>query len=196
MDTTEKLLAAFNAVHPLTNEAGQLLAGHFEFFNFPAKETIVKPGETKDFYFFVLSGILRVYYVYPDKEVTSNFMRQGFMFLPCKEAKRNYIHVPEGVQTLTKCHIAIIHAVNAQMLMAKHPAIAHFFDYFKDVLYLQSVERDVMLRNSSLPERLACFECIFPGLLNQVNNQYVASCLNISLSTFANLKKPAIASGL
>lgn len=75
----EKMLAAFELLHPLTDDIKQRLTGITHVQLFPQKHLLLREGETSIHAYFVFKGLARAYYIADGKEITSRFMDEGFI---------------------------------------------------------------------------------------------------------------------
>ena len=75
----EKMLAAFELLHPLTDDIKQRLTGITDVQLFPKKHLLLREGETSIHAYFVFKRLARAYYIADGKEITSRFMDEGFI---------------------------------------------------------------------------------------------------------------------
>ena len=58
------------------------LVSHFEPHKFSKKEMILNAGEHSNTAYFVATGLVRIYYVKEDKEITNWFIKENMVFTP------------------------------------------------------------------------------------------------------------------
>ena len=99
------LKAAFQALHPLSDEVVDKLLEKFHFCRFAKKELIVRPGDIADRLFYILKGVQRSYY-FKEKEYTI-YKRAEVLGLVTRETFTIGVGGTHG-KTTTSCMVAYL----------------------------------------------------------------------------------------
>src|SRR3982750_4155022 len=75
----EKMLAAFNRLHPLTDEMRERLTTITSIKEYPEKHMLLQEGQVAHYAYFVVKGLARAYYITDGKEITTRFMNEDFI---------------------------------------------------------------------------------------------------------------------
>jgi signal-transduction protein with cAMP-binding, CBS, and nucleotidyltransferase domain len=75
----QKMLDAFNKIHPLSEALIDALISITEINDYPKKTVLLKEGQKATRAYFVLKGMARAFYVSGEKETTRLFMDEGYV---------------------------------------------------------------------------------------------------------------------
>jgi len=148
---------------------------------------LVKEGEVCQYYYFVIEGILRNYYLKNGIEITTNFdlpndIATNFTSLVLHQQSDGYI------QAITNCMIYKMKASDFEKFKTKNS----FTQEIKDVLISGYVllleERLHAIQFCTAKERYLFMLEQYPHLLQQISLTHIASYLGISLETLSRIR--------
>lgn len=151
---------------------------------------LVKEGDVCHYYYFVLDGILRNYYLKNGTEITTNFdfpndIAANFTSLMLQQKSIGYI------QAMTDCKIYRMKASDFDEIKAQNP----FMQQIKEILVSGYVilleERLYSLQFCTAAERYHFMMKRYPHYLRQIPLTYIASYLGISLETLSRIRAKA-----
>ena len=183
----DKIFFVQDALHITENELLQRIADAAELRTIKKGEEIIRVGDSIDYVYFNIQGIFRGFFSDIDgKEITDCFVyKYGVSLAPTFDINGES---PITVQALT----------DAQTLRIPIKEINHWVKEYYQIselyiqLLIQSVnehwELKVALCIYSAMDRYLWFLDKYPGLIDVVNNRYIASYLNITPVTLSRLR--------
>jgi len=141
--------------------------------------------------FWVESGILRKYYVYNDKEITTEFyfkddLAISFDSYTQQKPSREYI------QALTEVKVNITDYSSFQIKKIKHRQLQEL-DFLMTEYYALWLEEKVFeLHTKNAAQRYKTLLTKSPHIIQQVQLTQIASYLNISLETLSRIRAKLI----
>ncbi len=174
-------------IHPLDDEITQALDLNFEIIEVPKRYMILKDGDTCDYLYLVLSGLVRMYYIKGDEEVCSLFIEEKhFLHVPNSFYKRKPGY--QYVETLEPSVIARVHFDKLQHLYKTYPELNFIGRVITENYFVKSEERLYLLRKQTAEERYNYFIERYPSLLLRVPLKYIASYLGLTLETLSRIR--------
>jgi CRP-like cAMP-binding protein len=155
-------------------------------------EFIVEEGEICDKLYYIEKGLVRIYRLEGDKEITTWFTKEGdfvttvnsFHFgLPSKE----YFEAIED---------SVIYYINKKSYLYLVELSTNFAKFSMDELLTNLCEYQnqcEFLRTLSAQDRLKYIESKYPYLLTRVKQKYLCSFLNIEATYLSKLMNPKLA---
>jgi CRP-like cAMP-binding protein len=152
-------------------------------------EFIIEEGEICDKLYYIEKGLVRIYRIEGDKEITTWFTKEGdfvttvnsFHFgLPSKE----YFEAIED---------SVIYYINKKSYLYLVELSTNFAKFSMDELLTNLCEYQnqcEFLRTLSAPDRLRYIETKYPYLLTRVKQKYLCSFLNIEATYLSKLMNP------
>jgi len=189
MTELEQYLQAYFKLRP--EELREIVA-LFSFKELKKGDFLLHTGSYCTQLCFVSTGILRLYALVDDKEVTQWISTQGhfvtdlssFMFdLPA----RWHIHA------LTDCSFYSIQKSDYQVIEKYVPRWNEIEKAFLSECFASIEDRIFRHLSMSAEERYAFFFEQNPALFNQIPLQYIASMLGMTPETFSRIRKKALA---
>lgn len=154
-------------------------------------EFIIEEGEICDKLYYVEKGLIRIYRIEGDKEITTWFTKEGdfvttvnsFHFgLPSKE----YFEAIED---------SVIYYINKKSYLYLVELSTNFAKFSMDELLTNLCEYQnqcEFLRTLSAQDRLKYIEIKYPYLLTKVKQKYLCSFLNIEATYLSKLMNPKV----
>lgn len=178
----------FLTIVPKTN-AGELneLIEQFTFHKFSKKELIYEAGGTSDTLYFILKGLIRVYYVKEEKEITNLLVTEGNIIVGAYNiitGEKNYSNYEAFEDTSV---LKIKYSVLESFYM-KHHSLEHLGRILVERYYTAYMKKTYQVLFLSAEERYQIFLKDHSDLLNRVPLKHIAAYLGISQETLSRLR--------
>ncbi len=184
----DKLFGYMNTIRPISEELKEVLTMNLEIIELPKKHLLLKEGETSDYIYVVIKGILRMYYLKDEIEVCSRFMEENRMAMSVNSF---YSRTPgyEYIETLEPCILARISYERLHKIYNKHDEFNYIARCITEAYFIRSEERLYLIRKKSAKERYLYLSERYPEILQRVPLTYIASYLNLTLETISRVRK-------
>lgn len=150
-------------------------------------EVILQAGTTSNRIFFIETGLTRRYYLKDDKEITTDFMREGdFILSPLSFYTRQPSF--EFVETLEASVLWSISRPQLEFLYDKFPAFNAIGRVLTEQYYVKSELRAHSLRHLSAEDRYEQFFHTHKDLLNRLPGKHVATLLGLTPETYSRIR--------
>lgn len=195
MENNEMYKVLFDTVSALIEmpEADKLLCRQYFESVFFTKNTIVESaGKVPRHQYFIVSGIMRNYYVDESgKEVTTD-MNNGPRFFTSYKHFANRTISNESIECITDCSLLRITRDDEEVLYSK----SIFLSKYTILLFQQIIEKEKdrinELSTLNAKERYLKFIADNPNVLKNVPLQYIASYLGIKPETVSRIRRDVI----
>lgn len=184
----EALFKYMNTIRPLSDELKEVLSENLEIIEVPKKQLILREGQTCDYIYVVIKGLLRRYYIKDGQEVCALFMDEERMAVSVNSF---YNRTPgyEYIETLEPSILARIHFNRLQKIYNDCDEFNYIARVITEQYFIRTEERLYLLRKQSAEERYVFFAEHYPHFLQRVPLQYIASYLGITLETLSRIRK-------
>lgn len=189
----KQLLDTLQALLPLEAEAQAALAQVAKPKQLLAGEVFASPDRVCKHIGFLQSGIARVYHLQTGKEITDYFntplrnpLVSSFVSFLTQKVSREY------VAALTDCELLLIHQEDLEQLYAQFKSMERLGRLLAERNYLLALERIESLQNQDASSRYEAFLKLYPQLVNQVPNHYIASYLGITPESLSRIRKQLV----
>ncbi len=187
-EARQQLKNYFLSIYPsCSSEPLDELIEQFTFQKFDKKQLIIKEGETSDAVFFILEGLVRIYYVKEDKEITNWFIKENMLFastysiLTGNQNYSNYEAIEDSlVLTIKYAVLESFYAKYHQLEYLGRKIVEKYYGTFMKKTY------DVLFLSAD--ERYHIFVKEHYDILNRVPLKYIASFLGITQETLSRLR--------
>lgn len=175
---------------PLNQEEFALLAEQITVRQFDRRERLLGVGETEHYINFVVSGLVRMYFLRGNTEVITNIAKEGE--LVCSSASflsatpsHYFVETlePTTLLSLTREQLDTIYGRSLRIERLGRLLITQF------VMQKEEWEHECMRLDTR--ERFTRFVDSNPELVNRVPQKFLASYLNMKPETFSRLKSLA-----
>jgi CRP/FNR family transcriptional regulator, anaerobic regulatory protein len=174
-------------IHPIDAEITDALDSSFDIVEVPKRHVLLKEGETCHYLYLVLDGLVRIYHVEEDEEVSSLFVEEKYLF---NSPHSFYMQRPgyEYMETLEPTTLARIHYNDLQRLYKTYPELNFIARVITENYFLKTSERLYLLRKKTAEERYRYFIDRYPSLLQRVPLKYIATYLGITMETLSRIR--------
>lgn len=186
MEKIEKLLQ--QRYHLTDTTALHELVKNLTICQVGKEERIISEGETPTEIYFLISGILRGFYLSEQgKEITD-----CFAFEPGEVVASDI--PPESPATITMetvkpCQFAALSICKMYDMMEIYPEISSIYIQCLTVSLNRHRNHKIALSRYCAENRYRWMKRTYPGLMDQVKKKHIASFLNITPQTMSNLRK-------
>ena len=184
----DTLFNYMGAIRPISEDLKETLTRDLEIIEVPKKKLLLKEGQTSDYIYVVIKGLLRMYYIKDDEEVCSRFMDEQHMAMSVNSF---YRRTPgyEFIETIEPSTLARIHHDRLQRIYNDRDDFNYIARVITEQYFIRSEERLYLIRKQSAEDRYVYFTEHYPTLLQRVPLTYIASYLGITLETLSRIRK-------
>lgn len=182
------LMNFFLSLAPNTNmkELTELVS-NFKSDFFPKKELILRAGNFSDTVYFIVKGLVRIYYIKEDKEITNWFIPENRMFAATYtilSGKKNY----SNYETMEDTYVLKINYSELESFYRKYHSLEYLGRKLIEFYYSTFMEKTHDVLFLSAEERYHIFEKDHADLLKRVPLRIVASYLGITQETLSRMR--------
>lgn len=163
------------------------LVEEFTADKFSKKEMILTAGDYSDTVYFICEGLVRIYYIKEDKEITNWFIKENMMFAATYSilsGEPNY----SNYETLEDTYVLKIKYSVLESHYKKHHSLEHLGRKIIEAYYGVFMKKTFDVLFLSAEERYTLFIKDHSDLLNRVPLRYIASYLGITQETLSRLR--------
>ncbi len=188
MQIAMPFLRYLNKFIPLTDQDfNQQIQPYIEMRRFGKKQIITRMGEVEEYLNFIVSGLVRKYYVKDDYEVNTQISHEGHIIhaqesFHSRQPSEYFVETiePSVFISISYDHLEQIYDHNVRMERLGRLVITHTMVQ-KDRWQMQMIKQSPRERFLNFVER-------HPNLLQRVPQKHLASFLNIQPETFSRFK--------
>ncbi|MFN8238548.1 MAG: Crp/Fnr family transcriptional regulator [Chitinophagales bacterium] len=163
------------------------LVDDFTIDKFNKKEIILEAGDFRDCVYFICIGIVRIYYVKEEKEITTWFIKENMVFAATYSllsGEQNF----SNYEALEDCIVLKIKYAQLEAYYKKYHSLEHLGRKMVESYFSNFMKRSFDVMFLSAEERYQMFVNQHPDLLNRVPLRYVASYLGLTQETLSRLR--------
>lgn len=152
------------------------------------KELLIREGERQEQFVFLLEGVLRGFFLdINGREITDCIAFQ------CGTPAMAAVMLNEpsiiSVEAVTPCELLAIEAQTLQALLQQNTELVWIYNaYLQQALQTHWQIKTMVCQHTAM-ERYQWFLQAYPGLIDQVNNKYIASFLGMTPVTLSRLRR-------
>lgn len=182
-----QLITYCKIIHPISIELENALFENSISKTYEAGEYFLKQGAIANYASFIVSGLVRSFYIKDDEEITTKFLAEGSMITSIYSFySRKAGH--ENIVALEETELICVHYDVMQKLLNEFVE----FNFIVRVIterYLFFSEIEIYnLRKQSAVERYRYFLKHHSALLQRVSLKYIASYLNMNIETLSRIR--------
>lgn len=178
--------AFLSAIHPVEDAILEEYIGHWKPYRLPKKTIMTAPGELERYWYFVVEGIQKAYYMTDEKQHV-----MAFTYAP------SFTGIPESffaqkpaeyfLETITDSKFVRISFDKHQQLMREYRPIETLFRITAESLLIGLLERYYQLMAYDIETRFKAFAKRSPHLLQKISQKDLASYLRMDATNFSKL---------
>jgi CRP/FNR family transcriptional regulator, anaerobic regulatory protein len=175
-------------IYPLSEGLKEAIGIHSDIIEIPKKHMLLSEGQRSDYVYFVISGLLRMYYIKDGMEICSRFMHEQHIVISIPGF---YTRKPayEFIEALETCVLARIHYDKLQHLYKEFIEFNYIARVWTEHYCSMSEQRLFLLRKQSAEGRYLYFLENHPQLLQRIPLKYIATYLGMTLETLSRVRK-------
>jgi CRP-like cAMP-binding protein len=184
----EKLLNLLHAIKPLSAALKERLEEDMETITIPKKTCLLRDGQTAQYLYVVLEGLLRSYYIKDDTEICSRFMKENHIVISVNSF---YIQKPgyEFIETMEDSRLVRLHYTRLQKIYSDFDEFNYTARILTEQYFTHSEQRLYLLRKQKAEDRYRYFVENHTDLMQRVPLQYIATYLGMNLETLSRIRK-------
>ena len=175
----KKIYSSLNKISPVTVDGWMDLQRLFSVFPVGKHEYIVREGQLVSSCYFLLEGVVRVFYNKDGIEYNKTFFVQG-MFPTALTALLTNSPSALSFQALTPCRLVKFSYQEFMGLFEKHRCLETLFLAILEQLWIKKERHDIRMVTNNATENYRLFREDFPGLEELIPQYHVASYLGVS----------------
>ncbi|MEO1051773.1 MAG: cyclic nucleotide-binding domain-containing protein [Bacteroidota bacterium] len=173
-------------IHPVPDDILDEYITHWKPYKLSKKAIITAPGQTERYFYYVVEGIQKAYYLNNDKQHVMAFTYSpSFSGIP----ESFFTQTPSKyyLETITDSQFLRITFERHQEMMQKHREIETLFRKGTEFLLIGMMERYYELMAFDIESRFKSFVKRSPHLLQIISQKDLASYLRIDSTNFSKL---------
>lgn len=178
--------AFLSKIHPINNDILEEYISHWTPYSVPKKTILTAPGDTQRYWYYVLDGIQKSYYLTDKKQHIIAFTYSpSFTGIP----ESFFTQMPSKyfLETITDSQFLRISYDKHQQLMHEHREIETLFRKATEYLLIGVLERYYELMAFDIETRFKTFVQRSPHLLSMIAQKDLAAYLRIDATNFSKL---------
>lgn len=177
----------FNSIHPISTEAQNALKNISYEIEIPKNKHVQEIGQTCRTYYFVNSGLARIYYLKDGIDITEYFAFQNDMII---RAESLFTGKPskKAIQALENTLFIGIPASKLEDLFDSFPELERIFRKILEASFVSYVNRMESIQFHSAEERYNQLLLEYPFLLERVPLKHIASYLGITQVSLSRIR--------
>lgn len=176
----------------MSDQEFEYISSHFHYKKLKKKQFLIEAGQQKVNKYFVLSGILKSYYIdKSDREHILQFAEPDW-WITDYSAFFNNKESTIYIDCITDCELLYISNEDLEKLSAEFHKMEHFFRVKSNAGYVASQKRILAMLNLTSVERFNYFISLYPKLFQSIPKYLIASYIGISREMLSRLSKKLI----
>ncbi|MFN8290817.1 MAG: Crp/Fnr family transcriptional regulator [Chitinophagaceae bacterium] len=183
----EELKKALAAVSPLSEKGMNLFLAAWQCWKVPRDHFLLREHQVADHFYFIRSGIARIYYHKAEKEITEWIAMENQFFLSINSF---FERIPSRliIQTLEPAEVWGIHYNDLMKLAAAHHEIETLLRKLVTLSLILSQYRMDSIQFETAQQRYDALVKNYPAIIKRVPLTYIASFLGITLETLSRIR--------
>ncbi|MDQ1087144.1 MULTISPECIES: Crp/Fnr family transcriptional regulator [unclassified Siphonobacter] len=177
------------AITPISDKEFDYVLSHFQTKKLKKHQFLVQEGDDVVNDYFVVSGLLKAYFVNPDdgKEHIMQFAWEDW-WITDYQAYFNEATATLTIDCIENVEVLCLSLHNRDKICAELHQMEHFFRRKSNAGYVALQRRILSLLTSSARERYEQMLKSYPSLFQRVPKSYIASYLGVSRETLSRLR--------
>lgn len=156
-------------------------------FSFKSGQHLTAFGQVEDYFYYVLSGVQRGYFMHAGNEVCVGFAYHPD-FSGSYDSFLSRQPATYALQALADSELMGIHYDDLQMFYARYVWVERFGRLFNQQMFLRKATHEVAVLTYSAEERFKRLWAAAPHLFQLVPQKHLASYLGMTPETFSRLR--------
>lgn len=183
----KELLSLLNSIYPLSPALNQYLTDKLKSKPVAKKEYLLLSGNISRHIYFIKKGLLRIYYIDSENEISFKFMKEGDILVSAasfflQQQSNEYIQAIEDSVVWYICYDELQYAYN------NFPEFNRITNILTTKSYLLNEQRSRLIRIKQASLRYSYMLQHHPELILRVPAKYIASYLCVSEETLSRIR--------
>jgi CRP-like cAMP-binding protein len=187
MELLKPLLRYLRKFSPVSDAEFQLVIKHLHIRRYKKNEIITQKGEVENYFYFILKGLVRKYYIKNDEEFNTQISHEGHI-IHAQESFHSRQPSHFCIMTMEPSILASVHYNDLENIYSQSRKIEHIARLIITHTMVLKDEWKEELLELSQKERFLKFVNRHPELLKRVPQKHLATYLNIKPETFSRYK--------
>jgi CRP/FNR family transcriptional regulator, anaerobic regulatory protein len=159
----------------------------FSLKSIPKKTIIINQGESSDKVYFVIRGMVRIYYIKEEKEITNWFIEENNFFAATYSlfTGQPNVYIYESLEDL---EVLCCSYGEMQQLYASNHDFEHIGRKMIELYYSMFLKKSYDVMFLSAEERYQTIMELHPEWLNRIPLKHIASYLGLTQETLSRLR--------
>lgn len=184
----DELIQYLHAVHPMGPDLEAHLRSKLRLHVFPRGSHLLRIGELSQTILFITKGLVRSYHIYRREEVSNWFMKEGDVCISILSFLRRWPSV-DSIVALEDCECWGITYEELEETYRLYPTFNIHGRLIANEYYCRSEERQQAIRRQTPEDKYARLMEKDTALVRRVQNNHLASFLNVGDRTFNLIRK-------
>lgn len=185
----DDLLALFDSVYPMSEGLRAALRERTTFVTLDKKELLVREGQPVRHIYFILEGILRMYYLDDGREISIRLNKEGDVIFSVDAFYHGYSETV-NIEAVEPCRLACLSFGELRHLFREFLELNYIARVLTDRQILEYERRLHILRRMSAKEKWQFFCDHYPDMVQRVPLIYIAGFLGLSMETLSRVRRP------
>lgn len=183
----ELLIAKFNSITPIEHEAIVELEKLLIYETHKKNTLIIKEHQPVEYLYFIVKGVIRIYFHKNDKIIIERFEKEGGFF------GGNYDHLSKyprvhNYESLEDIEVLKLKHTDYEKLFIKYHSVERLYRILLEIFHYAYVDKLYRLKAATSEERYRDFEKEFGDIMNRISLKNVASYLNMTSETISRIR--------
>ncbi|WP_294183857.1 MULTISPECIES: Crp/Fnr family transcriptional regulator [unclassified Sphingobacterium] len=185
--TLISLSDCLNGYHFLSVESTSKLEQLSKKITVKRNSLLIEQDKTQKDIYFLASGLARVYYETPRRQITLDFVSPGGTLI----SMNSYVHDTPGYENIDLLEDSVVYRINQQQLFELYEndiAIANWGRKMAELEFIKAEQRTMSKLFNTAQERYAELLQKYPQYIQRIKLGYIASYLGVSQVTLSRIR--------
>jgi len=173
--------------HSLSGESTSKLEQLSQKITVKRNSLLIEQDKTQKDIYFLASGLARVYYETPRRQITLDFVSPGGTLI----SMNSYVHDTPGYENIDLLEDSVVYRINQQQLFELYEsdiAIANWGRKMAELEFIKAEHRTMAKLFNTAQERYAELLQKYPQYIKGIKLGYIASYLGVSQVTLSRIR--------
>lgn len=181
------LSECLHGYHSLSGESTSKLEQLSQKITVKRNSLLIEQDKTQKDIYFLASGLARVYYETPKRQITLDFVSPGGTLI----SMNSYVHDTPGYENIDLLEDSVVYRINQQQLFELYEsdiAIANWGRKMAELEFIKAEHRTMAKLFNTAQERYAELLQKYPQYIQRIKLGYIASYLGVSQVTLSRIR--------
>jgi CRP-like cAMP-binding protein len=184
----EEIISLLHSIRRLSPELEEHLRRILRQFTYRKKELLLKTGDIASHILFIQKGLIRSFSMIKGQDVSHWFMKEGDIIISVESFLWQTLS-DEFIQALEECECWGITRAELWETYERFPEFLWHGLLITNIYYTRSIKRERTHRRLRPRDKYALMMKADQELIRRVPNKHMASYLDVSIRTYASIRK-------